>query len=107
MAEIDRLVVRLQADISDLKRGMRGAESTVKRSSTRMQRSFVGVNNSLKKLTAGAGKLRTALIGIGGIHPADRSIGIKQAKTSIARGCATEGHPDLVGRMVRAPKLVT
>ncbi len=65
MAEIDRLVIKITADVNQLKRDMSKATGVVKQSSTRMERSFGGVNRSMKSLTANAGGLRTALAAVG------------------------------------------
>ncbi len=38
--ELDKLLVRIEADVSDLKKGMKSANDQVKKSSTNMGKSF-------------------------------------------------------------------
>jgi len=67
MATLDELIVRIEADVSGLKRGLASAERSTQRSSTRMGRAFGGLNKSLTRITAGVGSLRGALAGLGAI----------------------------------------
>ena len=43
MAELDKLVVKIEADLKDLKKGMAQANATVKKSSTDIQKSVAGI----------------------------------------------------------------
>jgi uncharacterized protein YoaH (UPF0181 family) len=67
MAELDKLVVRIEADLKDLKKGLEQARGTVNRSSRSMSSSFKNLGNAL----ANVGKRAVQFGGIfGGIFTA-------------------------------------
>ena len=52
MADLDKLVVRIEADLNDLKKGLNDAERKVKDSSSKIGNSFKGIDNRLQSLGA-------------------------------------------------------
>ena len=58
--ELDKLVVKIEADLSDLKKGMEQANKSVKKSSTNMSSSLSKLNNSLTKI-------RTSMLKVGAV----------------------------------------
>ena len=52
MADLDKLVVRIEADLNDLKKGLNDAERKVKDSSGKIGNSFKGIDNKLQSLGA-------------------------------------------------------
>ena len=80
MAEIDRLVVSLQADIAGLKRGLGQAEAAARKAGDKMGRSLDAADRSSQQLTRGLGSLRTAFGAIGvGVSVAVLVAGFKSA----------------------------
>jgi hypothetical protein len=52
MADLDKLIVRIEADLNDLKKGLNDAERKVKDSSGKIGNSFKGIDNKLQSLGA-------------------------------------------------------
>jgi len=52
MADLDKLVVRIEADLNDLKKGLNDAERKVKDSSGKIGNSFKGIDSKLQSLGA-------------------------------------------------------
>ena len=59
--ELDKLVVKIEADLSDLKRGMAQANKAVKKSSSGMSKSLNKVSKSLQKLSTRSVKVGAVL----------------------------------------------
>jgi hypothetical protein len=64
--ELEKLVVRIEADLSKLKSGMREAEVVTRRGSTSMSRSFAAANKSIASLIGGVTRLVGTLGIVGG-----------------------------------------
>ena len=59
--ELDKLVVRIEADLSGLKKGMAQANQSVKKSSSGMSKSLGNLSNSLQKLSTRSVKVGAVL----------------------------------------------
>lgn len=65
--ELERLIVRIEADVSRLRSGLRDAERQTGTSTSRMQRSFGRLGRGLVSVTRSVSSLRTALVGLGAL----------------------------------------
>ena len=66
MADLDKLVVRIEADLNDLKKGLNDAERKIKDSSGKMSNSFKNLDNRLTNLGTSVikfGSILTATLG--------------------------------------------
>lgn len=64
MAELDKLVVKIEADLKDLKKGMAQANATVKKSSTDIQKSVAGIASKFGNLSTRIVKFGTVAAGV-------------------------------------------
>tara|TARA_R110000744_G_C19355164_1_gene560763 strand:+ start:631 stop:2388 length:1758 start_codon:yes stop_codon:yes gene_type:complete len=84
MAELDKLVVKIEADLKDLKRGMAQANKTVGKSSRGMKKSMGGLNGVVNKVKANFGKLAAVMaIGFGGKKIADVSASFEDLQLTL------------------------
>ena len=81
MADLDKLVVRIEADLNDLKKGLTDAERKIKDSSGKM-------GNSFKKLDKGLINLGTSVVKFGSIFAA--TFGVLAIKDIIGVGVEIE-----------------
>jgi hypothetical protein len=65
MATVDKLIVRIEADMRDLKNKLKSAERSTQQSTTKMRASFARLRTSISGATAGIFSLKGALIGLG------------------------------------------
>ena len=65
MATVDTLLVRIEADLSSLRRGLKQAQTQTANSGTKIQQSLAGVNTSAKNLASQFSVLKTAIAGVG------------------------------------------
>ena len=65
MATVDKLIVRIEADLKNLKQGLKQSETATKNSTTNMKASFSKVGNSIRGLGRTLFSLKGALIGLG------------------------------------------
>lgn len=73
MAEVDKLIVRIEADMRQLKKSLKDTKVATTRTTEDMKKAFRGLQGSLGKATASVFNLRNAIIGIG-VGTAVRSI---------------------------------
>lgn len=72
MAEIDKLVVRVEADLAPLRRALRQGEGEIARSAGKMRAAFKGLDQATEaglKRIAGLGEAGAALAAAGGLGP--------------------------------------
>ena len=68
MAELDRLVVKIETDLKDLKKGLSSANKSVQRSSTDIQKSLASIGTRFNKLGSQAIKFgAVASVAVGGV----------------------------------------
>lgn len=95
--ELDKLIVKIEADLGDLKKGMAQANKEVKNSSKKMQGSFKNLATSMSKIGSRALKLGGILGGVFGAIAiksiADTGIQIEnlQVRLKLLFGSAEEG----------------
>lgn len=95
--ELDKLIVKIEADLGDLKKGMAQANKEVKNSSQKMQGSFKNLATSMSKIGSRALKLGGILGGVFGAIAiksiADTGIQIEnlQVRLKLLFGSASEG----------------
>ena len=95
--ELDKLVVKIEADLSNLKKGMAKANKEVQSSSQKIKKSLGNINRSFDKITATTLKLGAVLgavfagIGIKSIITAGRNVENLQVKLKALFGSANEG----------------
>tara|TARA_R110000868_G_scaffold39463_2_gene137447 strand:- start:359 stop:2458 length:2100 start_codon:yes stop_codon:yes gene_type:complete len=65
MATVDKLIVRIEADMKDLKRGLKQASNASKQSTTLMNRHFMKVKTQMQGVGKAIFSLKGALIGLG------------------------------------------
>jgi hypothetical protein len=65
MATVDKLVVKIEADLADLKRKLSSAQSQTKRTTQSMGRSFDGLKKNLGGLSSTIFSLKGAIVGLG------------------------------------------
>lgn len=103
MAELDRLIVRIEADVADLKREMAGLQRTLNREAGRSARAFDKMNRSLNSIRRSFRLLKTAIIGVGFAKVAQGAIGAADSLTLLrARiGLLTNSQKELDVTMER------
>ena len=74
--ELDKLLVKIQADLTDLKRGMNQANQVVDKSSSRMRNSFKQLGKDLSNLGTATLKYGSVLAGVFGGLAIKRVIGV-------------------------------
>lgn len=65
MATVDKLIVRIEADLKDLKRGLKASERATKNSTQVMNKHFKRVGSSIGSLNKVIFSLKGALVGLG------------------------------------------
>ena len=65
MATVDKLIVRIEADLKNLKKGMKGAESASKRTSAKMSRNFAKIRGSVGRVSGAIFSLKGAMLTLG------------------------------------------
>lgn len=65
MATVDKLIVRIEADMKDLKRGLKQASNASKQSTTLMNRHFMKVKTQMQGVGKAIFSLKGALVGLG------------------------------------------
>ena len=68
MADLDKLIVRIEADLKDLKRGMKEANKQVGSSSQKMQSAFAGVGQTVDRVALRVAKFGSVIgVALGGV----------------------------------------
>lgn len=62
---VDTLLVRIEADLSSLRRGLKAAQTQTTQSSNKMRRALAGVGDASRNLTSQFSGLKTAIAGVG------------------------------------------
>jgi len=65
MATVDKLIVRIEADMRDLKNKLKSAERSTQQSTTKMRQSFTRLKTAIGGVTSTIFSLKGALIGLG------------------------------------------
>ena len=65
MATVDKLIVRIEADLKDLKRGLKASERATKNTTTKMKTAFAGIRGSVSRVSGAIFSLKGALVGLG------------------------------------------
>ena len=65
MATVDKLIVRIEADMKDLRAKLKSSETATKNTTNKMRASFARLRTSVSGATAGIFSLKGALIGLG------------------------------------------
>jgi predicted NBD/HSP70 family sugar kinase len=65
MATVDKLIVRIEADLKDLKRGLKASERATKNTTTKMKTAFAGIRGSVGRVSGAIFSLKGAIVGLG------------------------------------------
>ncbi len=65
MATVDTLLVRIEADLSSLRRGLRAAQGQTTQAGNKMRQSLAGVGDASRNLASQFSVLKTAIAGVG------------------------------------------
>ena len=65
MATVDTLLVRIEADLSSLRRGLRAAQGQTTQAGNKMRQSLAGVGEASRNLSSQFSVLKTAIAGVG------------------------------------------
>ena len=65
MATVDKLIVRIEADLKDLKKGLRESSRATKHSATMMNKHFARVGTQVRGVSRALFSLKGALVGLG------------------------------------------